>query len=153
MLLTRQTSTTRPNRLRAPAGAGVTGLVVLLGLSGCSAPSTSLELGDCLRDPSAGSRSIHVVDCEAPHRGQVVGLYEPIGGPYPGIDLLSAEAELPCEEAFEEFIGTSPLTSVFDLFPLIPSEQAWEEGDTLVACIAAIHGEGESSSSFEDSHR
>ena len=139
----------RPRLLATFVLALLTPLVV----GGCSTTAETLDVGDCLRDPSTGTSGVHVVDCTVPHRGQVVGLYEPVGGPYPGVDQLTKEAEVPCQDAFQEFVGSDPLTSVFTLFPLLPTEGAWASGDTTVACIAAIYGDATVKSSFEGARR
>ena len=128
-------------------------LLAPIALGACSTTAETLDVGDCLRDPSTGTSGVHVVDCATPHRGQVVELYEPVGGPYPGVDQLTKEAEVPCQEAFQEFVGSDPLTSVFILFPLLPTEGAWGSGDTTVACIAAVYGDATVKSSFEGARR
>lgn len=122
-----------------------------IGLGACSAEHAPLTVGDCLARLD-GQKGPAAVECSAPHQGQVVGFYEPVGGPYPGIDLLTQEATLACAEAFREFVGSDPLTSTLDLLPLLPTEGAWEEGDTTVVCIAAPP-DGSVTYSFEDSHR
>lgn len=127
--------------------------MVVTAVSSCSAAAQELRVGDCLKDPSAGTSGVRVVDCTAPHRGQVVGLHEPVQGPYPGVDLLSEEAQVPCQEAFEEFVGLDPMISVLDLFPLLPTQAAWEDGETTVACVAATYGERKVESTFENAQR
>ena len=138
----------------------LTVLAPLLVLGGCSAagssgvePTDSLAVGDCLLAPTARGDSAKVVDCTRPHSGQVVGIYRAIGGPYPGPDLLAGEAQSYCASAFTEFVGSDPLTSVLDLFPLLPTESAWDEGDVFVVCVAATFDNVQVRQTFKNSHR
>ncbi len=138
--------------------AGPTALALML--SGCgpvghsNAETTqSLNTGDCLVSPTAKGNSARVVDCSVPHRAQVVGVYEATPGPYPGANQLASEAREYCEDAFEDFVGSSPLTSVLDLFPLLPAESSWDEGDHSVVCVASTYEDATAVSTFKDSHR
>lgn len=124
----------------------------LFGSSGAE-PIRELTVGDCLYAPSAHGDSAKVVDCEHPHSGQVVGVYQPEGGPYPGADILASEAQAYCAEAFARFVGSDPLTSVLDLFPLLPTQGGWDEGDTSVVCVASTFDDLKVRQTFKESHR
>lgn len=138
---------------RQTVGSSLLASLLGFALAGCGSEPATLTVGDCLVSPTEGSGRAHVVACAEPHRGQVVGMYEPVGGPYPGADVLTEESEAPCEQAFTTFVGSDPLTSVLDLFPLLPTEEAWESGDRTVVCVAAVYDELMVKSSFENSHR
>ncbi len=134
------------HRTRASLVAGAASLAVSsLLLAGCSsADREELELGTCINgDISSGTlQGIDQVDCDSPHFGQVVGMLTVPGGPYPGTDTLTDEAEQPCKTALAEYAGIELSTSVLDLVPLLPSESAWEDGDRTVLCLV-YHSLGE----------
>lgn len=120
---------------------------------GSSETTDSLSTGDCLVSLTARGSSARVIDCSMPHRGQVVGVYDAVSGPYPGADQLASEAREYCEDAFEEFVGSNALTSVLDLFPLLPTESSWDEGDHSVVCVASTYDNSTVVTTFKDSHR
>ncbi len=127
--------------------------MALAALAGCSDSTLDPVEGTCLRDPSPNSTSVQVVPCEDAHTAQVVGVFEAVSGPYPGVDVLSSESSGFCAQAFETFVGSDPTTSVLDLYPLVPSESSWESGDTSVLCVASTFAGQEVNSSFANSHR
>lgn len=141
-----------PRFTKVPAILTVAALGAI-SMAGCAVEAGELEVGDCLKSPHVTGPRVQVVDCNEPHGAQVVGLYRPVGGPYPGAEILAAESEDACETAFADFVGSDPLTSVLDLFPLLPTEAAWGRGETAVVCVAATYNEQMVRSSFEDAHR
>lgn len=122
-------------------------------LAGCGAQAQDLSVGDCLDKSAEGAAHAKVVDCDEAHEAQVIGVYEPTRGPYPSAEVLTAEAESTCAAAFEQFVGSDPMVSVLDLFPLLPTRQAWEAGDVTVACVASTYNGQTVRSSFENTHR
>lgn len=111
---------------------------IILSTAGCSDTGRSdLELGDCI-DANLDSgkvENIKPADCEDPHFGQVVGILDVTGGPYPGSDRLTEETASQCKEAAEEFAQIELLASAYDLATLVPSESSWESGDHDVLCV------------------
>lgn len=134
--------------------------LVLLGLAaagGCSQQAFEPAVGRCF-DVKGGEipdwAEMMEVPCDQPHRGEVVGLYEPVGGPYPGTDLLGREAADHCAKRFTEYVGSNPVESVLDLYPLIPTRTSWEEdGDKQVVCAVQLPGDLPLTKSIKDSER
>ncbi len=125
------------------------GSVLLLG--GCSATAPP-EVGDCLA--SLDSAKLQVVNCQKPHAAQVVGVYAAPGDNYPGEDQLQDAARSTCEGAFEEFVGIEVTRSIYDLAPLLPTEDSWNEsGDREILCVAKPTGDEDLTASVEGSAR
>lgn len=96
---------------------------------------------------------VEPIPCTEPHQCEVVGLYEAVGGPFPGNDTLAREAHEPCIEQFEQYTGAKAPESVYDLYPLLPTEAAWDEGDTTVLCVARLPGNELLTRSVKDTGR
>ena len=130
----------------------VLGLLAFVPLmAGCSTPAQP-AVGDCLASLDVGRP--RVVDCQRPHAAQVVGIYTAPGDKYPGADQLQAAARSVCDSAFEEFVGIPALRSVYDLVPLLPTEESWQESeDREVLCVARPTTNEELTASIEGSER
>lgn len=127
---------------RRAALAAVAALVAAPALVACSGAPVEPEVGLCFS--TGGSRAldggVDAVPCNEPHECEIVGVHEAVGGPYPGQDTLTREAHETCVEQFEEYTGSTALESVYDLYPMVPTEKAWEAGDTSVLCVARLPG-------------
>lgn len=107
-------------------------------LAGCTSKS-ELEVGDCIADPgqTTTTRQVTSVSCHANHFGEIIGTYTATDGSYPDVQVLANESETTCSQAFETVVGIPPAQSVYDLFPLVPSESSWENGDRTVLCVVS----------------
>ena len=89
-------------------------------------------LGDDLND-------LEVVDCRADHNGQVFKLVpapEPDGA-FPDDATLQTLRDT-CTVELAGFFGAGPEVAVendFDLFPTVPNEAQWNDGQTDTICV------------------
>ncbi len=102
----------------------------------------SLEKGLCA-DTLGDERLVDEVivrDCNSPHEFEVAGLMireDVTGIEFPGrLDLIS-NAQIGCETAFEQQVGTAYFDSAaeIDLDTITPSANTWDEGDRTVICL------------------
>ncbi len=109
-----------------------------------------LSVGDCfdaVDDPDAADLAVWRVDCAAPHRYEVYDVVEldvevPVGGGYPGGDVIRSRAEELCVERFEAFIGVRWTVSELDVEVWWPSENSWGRGDSSAICaVMELSGE------------
>lgn len=97
------------------------------------------EVGTCFNlgaNRTLDGRGVKPIPCDEPHQCEVVGIYKAIGGPYPSADTLTREAQDFCVARFEDYVGFSAAESVYDLSAMVPTKNAWEDGDTDVLCLA-----------------
>lgn len=107
---------------------------IALLLPACSTEQ-SVDVGDCLNDLKIPRPRI--VSCEREHSGEVVGKYVAEGSEYPGAEALQDDAKQPCEDAFQEYVGSPASESIYDLAPLIPTKSSWDDRDDReVLCVA-----------------
>lgn len=107
-------------------------------LAGCGTDPAQLAVGACISNPGGtnSSHRVNVVPCRDPHYGQIIGEVVVPDGNYPGSEVLTTECRDTCREAFIEAVGTPPEQSVFDLFPLLPSEDSWNtNNDRTIYCV------------------
>jgi hypothetical protein len=114
----------------------------------------NLELGDCFDKPRGWSDSpdgvstilaFNVLPCTEAHDGEVVGEVRHAAdpdAPYPGDDALIADAEAPCLEHFEEWVGLSYFESLLEMSAMGPDAEGWEAGDRTLLCLAWRPGSG-----------
>lgn len=102
-----------------------------------------LEVGDCVELPEDGETIslIKTFDCDEPHGAEVVSVGDLGNGddPYPGDDAIRDQIGEKCLADFESYVGKSYQDSVYQLFPLTPTESAWEDDQTYV-CLAYEEG-------------
>jgi hypothetical protein len=103
-----------------------------------------LEVGDCVELPEDGETIslIKTFDCSEPHGAEVISVGDLGDGddPYPGDDEIQAQIAEECIADFERYVDSSFQTSVYQIFPLTPTESAWEDDQTYV-CLAYEEGE------------
>lgn len=107
-----------------------------------AAPETEawyeLQVGDCVDIADASSEVVEGIDerpCTFEHEYEVF-----FSGAVEGSDYLSDAAfddfyRANCLPAFEAYIGETYEDSVLDIFWLVPTEEAWAEGDRTVQCL------------------
>jgi hypothetical protein len=85
---------------------------------------------------------VTVVDCGQPHQRELYALAPPpdalAGGDFPGQEALTTELGNICSVSFVEFFGASvevAQTNGIDIFPVVPSEPQWNDGEKDGICL------------------
>jgi len=122
----------------------------------------SLQIGDCINEPTATSTVTDVQHqpCNELHDGEVFLLVQdPAGGgaTYPGADYFRAAARQSCLPAADAYIGTSLDASPYSVSFFYPTSDSWGNGDRILTCYlsrddgtqitGSIKGGGKSTSS------
>lgn len=96
----------------------------------------ALERGDCIMDSPSGLREdIDVVPCDEPHDQEVFHEIFMPDGDFSETDIDAASMEC-IGEPYTAFIGLEKAESVFEVFPLVPSETSWKEhDDRTIQCV------------------
>ena len=117
-----------------------------LTLSGCAAgadggagPSSdvfTLSVGDCLGEAELGSEleSVTVLPCDEPHKSEIYASVTLADTEFPGLEAITAEADVRCLEGFETFTGGPWADSAYDFTYLHPTEGSWARGDREILC-------------------
>lgn len=116
-------------------------LAAVTSVGGCSATLEQPEVGMCFNlgaNKTLNEQGVKPIPCDEPHQCEVVGIYQAVGGPYPSAETLTREAHDFCVARFEYYVGFSAAESVFDLSAMVPTESAWENGDTDILCLAQL---------------
>ena len=99
----------------------------------------AIEVGDCFE--VTAKSEVEVVDCDDPHLGEAIFIFESSEGPdadYPGLDELSAEATPVCEDQLDTFIqekvdAGEEASFVLDI--IFPDEDEWvDQGSRRLVC-------------------
>lgn len=130
--------------------SGIVGLAVLVAspeappietLTG-AAPETAtwdeLQVGDCVDIADASGEVVEGIDerpCTFEHEYEVFFSGAAEGSAYLSDAEFDAFYRANCLPAFETYIGEAYEDSVLDIFWLIPTEDAWAEGDRTVQCL------------------
>lgn len=134
------TTTTAAPTTTTTAAAGGTATT-----AAAATPITDLLAGDCVdgsafsADSTGEATEAQVVDCAAPHDGEVVGIITYTEGPeaaFPGADAVAAYADEQCAIAFEAYVGVAYGTSPLSMVSLWPTEASWSGGDREAVCVA-----------------
>lgn len=97
-----------------------------------------IAVGDCTNDVADGEMSeVPVVPCGEPHDNEIFFAFDMPDGEFPGAEAFSAAAEEQCPAAFESFVGIALADSMYQWWPITPSEGSWNEGnDREILCLA-----------------
>ena len=98
----------------------------------------SLRVGDCLLDDSSAAEEVMeapTVPCSEPHDYEAYHSVMLTGDAYPGDDVVAADADQACYDAFEPFAAFVYEDSVLDYTFYRPTEGSWEAGDREVLCL------------------
>jgi len=98
-----------------------------------------LEVGQCVELPDDGEEisRIDTFDCTEPHGAQVIAVADIGEGDeeYPGDEAIGERVFEDCVEAFEDYVGLSYFDSEFQIFPITPVEDNWDNDQTYI-CLA-----------------
>ena len=108
-------------------------------LTACSKTvAAQADVGDCIEKLESGSvDELDKVDCDESHVAEVFAVPELEDGDFPGVDEITDLAAEACLGEFEDYVGVSYDDSVYEIFPIAPSEESWDEADDReVICLA-----------------
>lgn len=115
-----------------------------------------LREGDCIAEAADDDviDSLPVVPCSEPHQLEIYHVFDLPDGDYPGdaeVRDLSAQG---CLGAFRSFVGVDFSESAYDVTPLRPTAESWEQiDDREVLCALFEVGGGLRTGSAEGSAR
>ncbi|ANE05267.1 septum formation family protein [Corynebacterium crudilactis] len=99
----------------------------------------ALSVGECFNDTAdAEIADVPVVECATPHDNEIFHLFD-LQGDYPA-DVTQAGFD-GCLAEFENFVGGPFETSIYQVYPMTPTEGSWANGDREVVCSVWIDGE------------
>lgn len=104
-----------------------------------------LQVGDCFDDAGSDGATrlvdVTVKPCHEPHDHEVFHSFTLRGVAPPSSELVYELADAECVDAFDLFVGTVYEASELDLFPVWPSDDAWEVGERTATCaVYAVDG-------------
>lgn len=96
----------------------------------------TLQVGDCLNDATASDtvETIPTVPCDEPHDSEIYASIIMSGDTYPGDDVVVAEADAGCLDAFAGFAGIEYDSSLYYFSYYFPTEGSWAGGDREILC-------------------
>jgi hypothetical protein len=132
-----------------PGTAAPAGVDLAYASSGAEGPTNTttaeLPLGQCVDvtglrvgEPVAPS-AVHLAPCDTPHGGEVFAVVSLPGTPaavYPGVDILGRDTTDRCVENFPIYTGSAYKTSALDVATVVPTAEAWNQGDRGAVCVA-----------------
>lgn len=104
----------------------------------CTKEVASADVGDCFEEPEnvGAIEDFETVDCDEPHFGEVYDTFDVEGDDYPGDEAVSQQAQDGCLTSFEEYVGIPYEESIYQIFPISPTEETWNEADDReVICV------------------
>ncbi|MGF1668763.1 MAG: septum formation family protein [Acidimicrobiia bacterium] len=114
------------------------GIVLGMVLAACGGESVfSMEVGLCFNDEADAAdevSSVPDVPCEEPHDNEVFALVQYSGETFPGAEAMQAEAADLCIGQFEAYVGLAYEESELDVYPLVPTQASWDNGDREIVC-------------------
>lgn len=104
----------------------------------CSQDVATADVGECFERPedTDSIADFDTVDCDEAHFGEVFHKFDIPGDDYPGDEAVGQQAEENCIAAFEEYVGVPFAESIYQIFPITPTEETWNEADDReVICV------------------
>ena len=96
-----------------------------------------LKLGQCFNQPDVDTDvDVETLDCSQPHWGEVYYVVELTNATFPGEDAMSDTAKDACQNAFQDYIGSSYATSSLAFGGMYPTSGSWAGGDRAIVCYA-----------------
>lgn len=114
---------------------------------------TEIRKGDCFNtnddlaqyndeDGSQAARSVRIVPCDQPHKGEAYAVFDLEGGTYPGTEKVTSSAEEKCSgTALSTYVGDNPkLSDKLEVYYYYPQAATWILGDREVTCFVGDPG-------------
>lgn len=121
----------------------------------CSQDVATADVGACFEEPEDTSEigEFDTVECEEPHFGEVYYKFDIAGDEYPGEEGVSQEVQDGCLPAFEDYVGIPYEESVYEIFPITPTEETWNDADDReVICVLTAPDQSDITGSKEGSN-
>lgn len=112
--------------------------ILVLGSSDDEFAITDARPGDCIDLATQSGNNIETYtprECDEDHELEVVGIVTVPDGPYPGQQELNDLADERCRSLFAGYVGIEFDDSELAMQPLLPTSEAWDEGDHEIACV------------------
>ncbi|MFJ3205133.1 DUF4190 domain-containing protein [Streptomyces sp. NPDC086989] len=116
--------------------------------SGPSSPVNDIRTGDCFntdddlasyqeKEGGQARRSVRIVSCDQPHKGEAYAVFNLEDGAYPGTDKVVSIAEEKCAGTkLADYVGRSAkLSETLDVYYYYPQLTSWTFGDREVTCF------------------
>ncbi len=103
-----------------------------------------LQQGDCIAEATEQDvlDSLPVVPCSDPHQLEIYHVFDLADGDWPGESAVSDRSAEGCLAAFAGFVGIGFDQSAYDVTPLMPSQQSWEQIDDREVLCALFEFDG-----------
>lgn len=100
------------------------------------------QVGDCYENLPDGGRAGSAISCEGEHRVEVYHAFDLELSTFEA-ETVSTQAADGCLEAFDPFVGVEYAASIYDAFPIQPTEMSWEQDDREVLCLLTLYASDE----------
>lgn len=114
---------------------------------------TEIRKGDCFNtkddlaqygdeDGTQAARSVTIVPCAQPHKGEAYAVFNLDAGTYPGNEKVTKSAEEKCSgDALTSYVGNNPKVSEkLEVYYYYPQAASWLLGDREVTCFVGDPG-------------
>ena len=116
----------------------VAALALLVPLAACSDSSVMhMRVGQCIVLPEGETATtVETTGCTREHDAEVFYVTSADDGDFPGEVELNKQAESVCIANFEDYVGSSYLSSSLDATWMIPTKDSWAQNDRSIVCLA-----------------
>lgn len=116
----------------------VAALALLVPLAACSDSSVMhMRVGQCILMPEdKTATTVETTGCTREHDAEVFYVTSADDGEFPGEVELNKQAESVCIANFEDYVGSSYLSSSLDATWMIPTKDSWAHSDRAIVCLA-----------------
>ena len=116
----------------------VAALALLVPLAACSDSSVMhMRVGQCIVLPEGETATtVETTGCTREHDAEVYFVTSADDGDFPGEVELNKQAESVCVANFEDYVGSSYLSSSLDATWMIPTKDSWAQNDRSIVCLA-----------------
>ena len=113
-------------------------LALVAPLTACSDTSVMhMQVGQCILLPEEKTATtVETTNCTSEHDAEVFYMTSVDDGDFPGEVELNKQAESVCIANFEDYVGSSYLSSSLDATWMIPTKDSWAHSDRAIVCLA-----------------
>ena len=131
----------------------VAALALLVPLAACSDSSVMhMRVGQCIVLPEGETATtVETTGCTREHDAEVFYVTSADDGDFPGEVELNKQAESVCIANFEDYVGSSYLSSSLDATWMIPTKDSWAQKDRSIVGLARPLDHSKLTSSVKES--